>query len=277
MIFMETKTLIKQIAGFYKNYECEFLIKERIRNKNDYLQSPKDALFFILSYSFYQGRKDEMSERFEKSAKKTLEEFFKETDTFSSSFGRIHKKGLKGSEYEEKLKPRYSKLLEILEANGVNKRGDRLMVASLINFIESNEDKNLVKRIIQKIKSKNTSKAYKELDSIWSIGPKIASLILRDVVYIYELENYLDRGDYYFLQPVDTWVHQVSINENLRLIDLEKAKDKNGKSKIYIGEAEDITDKCFELGVNPIHYNQGAGYIGSNSLQILLKNIDKIE
>ena len=271
---METKTLIKQIAGFYKNYEYGIL-KERIRNKNVYLGSPKDALFFILSYSFYQGRKDEMSERFEKSAKKTLEEFFKETDPFSSSFGRIHKKGLKGSEYEEELKPRYSKLLEILEANGVNKRGDRLMVASLINFVESNEEKNLVKMIIQKIKSKNTSKAYEELDSIWSIGPKIASLILRDVVYIYELENYLDREDYYFLQPVDTWVHQVS--EKLRLIDLEKAKDKNGKSTIYSGEAKDITDKCFELDVNPIHYNQGAWYIGSNSLQILLKNIDKIE
>lgn len=274
MMFMETKNLIKQIAGFYKNYESEFL-KERTRNKNNYLKSPKGALFFILSYSFYQGRRDKISEGFEKSAKKTLEEFFKETDPFSSSFRRIHKKGLRGSEYEEKLKVRYLKLLETLEANGVNKRGDRLMVTSLINFIESNQKKNLIKMIIQKIKSKNTLKAYEELDSIWSIGPKIASLTLRDVVYIYKLESYLDKESYYLLQPIDTWVHQVS--EKLRLIDLEKAKDKNGKSKIYRGEAKDITDKCFELGVNPIHYNQGAWYISSNSLQILLKNIDKIE
>jgi len=49
------------------------------------------------------------------------------------------------------------------------------------------------------------------------------------------------------------------------------------RDKIYRDEAKDITDKCFELGVNPIHYNQGAWYIGSNSLQILLKNIYKIE
>lgn len=266
-MIMDTRTLVKQIAKFYKNYEDEFL-KERIENKDSYLSTPKDALFFILSYSFYQGRRDELSERFRESAEKALEEFFKETDPFSSSFERIHKKGLKSTEYEKELKQgdsRLLRLLDILEVNKVNKRGDRLMVASLINFIESNKEKNLVKMIIQEIESKNISEAYKKLDSIWSIGSKIASLTLRDVVYIYELEDYLDKESYYYLQPIDTWVHKLS--KELRLID---------KDKIYRDEARDITNKCFELGINPIHYNQGAWYIGSNSLQILLKNIDRI-
>ena len=88
---------------------------------------------------------------------------------------------------------------------------------------------------------------------------------MRDVVYIYELENYLSDEDYHFLQPIDTWVHNLS-----RRIEFVN------KDKIYRDEAKDITDKCFELGVNPIHYNQGAWYIGSNSLQVLLQNIDKI-
>lgn len=279
---MDTKTLVK-IAEFHKDYENENL-KERIKSKREYLKSPKDALFFILSYSFYQGRLDKISGKFEKKAKKALEKFFRETDPFSSnSFRRIpiikyieeKKKKLKAFEYEKELKPRYSKLLESLEANGVSKRGDRLMVASLINFIESSEEKNLVKMIIQKIKSKKLEEVYNELDGIWSIGSKIASLILRDIVYIYKLEPYLDKESYYYLQPVDTWVHQVS--KELKLIDLEKAKDKNGKSKIYEDEAKDITDKCFEFGVNPIHYNQGAWYVGSNSLQILLKNVEMIK
>ena len=47
---MNTKTLVRQIARFYKNYEFE-LLKERIRDKNDYLKSPKNALSFVLSYS----------------------------------------------------------------------------------------------------------------------------------------------------------------------------------------------------------------------------------
>ena len=103
------------------------------------------------------------------------------------------------------------------------------------------------------------------MDGIWSIGPKIASLILRDVVYIYELGNYLSDEEYYFLQPIGTWVHNLS--KRIELVD---------RRKIYKVEAKDITDKCFELGVNPIHYNQGVWYIGSNSLKILLQNIDKI-
>lgn len=279
---MDTKILVKKIVKFHKNYENENL-KSRIERKSEYLKSPKDALFFILSLSFYQGRLDETSEKFEKKAKKALEEFFKETNPFSRSFRRIHivkytegkKKELNASEYEEELKPRYSELLENLKENGLNKRGDRLMVAGLINFIESNEEKNLVKMIIQKIKSKKLEEVYNELDDIWSIGPKIASLILRDIVYIYKLEPYLNKESYYYLQPVDTWVHQVS--EKLELIDLEKAKDKNDKSKIYEDESKDITDKCFEFGVNPIHYNQGAWYVGKNSLKVLLKNLEMIK
>ena len=277
MRIMDTKTLVK-IAEFHKNYENENLV-ERIRSKNEYLKSPKNALFFILSLSFYQGRRDKISEGFEKNAKDALEKFFKEIDPFSSAFRRISikekKKKLKAFEYEKKLKPRYSKLLEALEVNGVNKKGDRLMVGSLINFIESSEEKNLVKMIIQKIKSKKLEEVYNELDDIWSIGPKIASLILRDIVYIYKLESYLTKESYYYLQPVDTWVHQVS--EKLELIDLEKAKDKNDKSKIYGDESKDITDKCFEFGVNPIHYNQGAWYVGKNSLKVLLKNLEMIK
>lgn len=140
------------------------------------------------------------------------------------------------------------------------------MVISLVNFIQFNNGKNILHSLIDQVKSKKVAEAYRNLDGIWSIGPKIASLILRDVVYIYELENYLNKEDYYFLQPIDTWVHNLS--KSIGLVD---------RDKIYRGEAKDITDKCFELGVNPIHYNQGVWYIGSNSLQILLKNIDKIE
>jgi len=50
---VDTKILVKQIAKFHENYEEKFL-KDRIKNKMLYLKSPKDALFFIFSYSFYQ-------------------------------------------------------------------------------------------------------------------------------------------------------------------------------------------------------------------------------
>lgn len=254
---MNTKTLVRQIARFSKNYKEGFL-KERIKNKNNYLKSPKSALFFVLSYSFYQGRRDEISSRFEERAKTALESFLGNNNVLLYSSPRITDK--------DNHRTKYKGLYDLLKQNKVNKEGDRLMVISLVNFIQFNNEKNILHFLIEQIKSKKIAEAYRNLDGIWSIGPKIASLILRDVVYIYELEKYLSDEDYYFLQPIDTWVHNLS-----------KSIDLVNKDKIYRGEAKDITDKCFELGLNPIHYNQGAWYIGSNSLQVLLQNIDKIE
>ena len=101
------------------------------------------------------------------------------------------------------------------------------MVISLVNFIQFNNEKNILHFLIEQIKSKKIAEAYRSLDGIWSIGPKIASLILRDVVYTYELENYLSDEDYYFLQPIDTWVHNLS--KRIELVDrskIYKAKQK---------------------------------------------------
>jgi len=253
---MNTKNLVRQIARFYKNYEFE-LLKERIGDKNDYLKFPKSALFFILSYSFYQGRRDEISSIFEERAKTTLESFLGNNNVLLYISPRITDK--------ENLRAKYKGLYDLLKQNKVNKEGDRLMVISLVNFIQFNNEKNILRFLVDQIKSKKIPEAYRTLDGIWSVGPKIASLILRDVVYIYELENYLSDEDYYFLQPIDTWVHNLS--KRIELVD---------NDKIYGDEAKDITDKCFEFGVNPIHYNQGVWYVGSNSLKILLENIDKI-
>lgn len=207
---------------------------------------------------FYQGRRDETSQQFEERAKNTLNQFLKNNNVLTISKSRITDK--------DKLKQEYNKLCKKLEENKVNKEGDRLMVISFINLIQSSVEKNILKFLIEKIKSNMISDAYEILDSVWSIGPKIASLILRDIAYIYELENNLKKEDYYFLQPIDTWVHKLS--KEIKLIN---------KDKIYRNEAKDITDRCFNFGVNPIHYNQGAWYIGRNSLQILLRNIEVIK
>lgn len=233
-------------------------LKKKLEIKNDYLKFPKSALFFILSYSFYQGRRDKISSMFEERARTTLESFLGNNDVLIYNSPRITDK--------EKLRTKYKGLYDLLKQNKVNKEGDRLMVVSLVNFIQFNDEKNILRFLIEQIKSKKIAEAYQNLDGIWSIGPKIASLILRDVVYIYKLESYLSKEEYHFLQPIDTWVHNLS--KRIELVDK--------KSIIYTSEAKDITDKCFEFGVNPIHYNQGVWYVGANSLKILLENIEKI-
>lgn len=250
------ESLIEKVAEFHEDYESKFLYN-KIKNKENYLKSPKEALFFVLSCSFYQGRRDELSKRFEEKAIEFLSGLGNLDEILAKSENRIIER--------DGLRSRYVGLYNGLEDAKAGKGGDRLMVISLINLIQSNDEKNILRFLIEKIKSGKVAEAYKNLDDVWSIGQKIASLILRDIVYIYELENSLKgKEDYYFLQPIDTWVHQVS-----KKLGLTK------KDKIYEGEAKDLTNKCFELGVDPIHYNQGAWYIGSNSLEILLEEWTK--
>ena len=56
---------------------------------------------------------------------------------------------------------------------------------------------------------------------------------------------------YYYSQPIDTWVRQVS--EAIGLVGRGLNNDKI---------IEQIVEKCLELKISPIKYNQGAWYIG---------------
>ena len=255
---MNLRTKFKKIAQFHKGYARDFLYT-KASSRDSYLGSNIKGLFFVFSYCFYQGRRDELSERFQKLAQKAFKLFIKQEkiNILDLSVKRIYDK--------EKLIRRYDKLYKILKEEGVNKEGDRLMVISVINFIQSNEEKNIVRFLIRKIKERKVAEAYDELDSIWSIGGKIAALILRDIVYIYKLEKFLASADYCFLQPVDTWVHQIS--QELKL-----TKHKY----ICPEEAVDLAKSCLKVKVNPIHFNQGAWYLGANSTRILLENLEKM-
>lgn len=254
---MDTKKLATNISSLHRFYDKEHLA-DRIKAKGSYLQSPEKAFEFILGFSFYQGRRDKISMDFEKKAKDIMLPLLKTSSILSTSSERITDKS--------SLEKSYVSIYQSLENGRINKKGDRLMVISIVNFIQYIEGDNILLHLIDLIKSHRLIDAYHQLDSIWSIGPKIASLILRDVVYIYDLSDYIkNKEDYYYLQPVDTWVHQIS--KEIGLIE---------EVKIYKNEARDIVDRCHDFEVNPIHYNQGAWYLGANSHKIVLRSIDSI-
>ena len=192
---MDTKKLALKISSFSRDYRHDNLT-EKINARNIYLTSPEKAFEFITGLSFYQGRRDTVSKKFEDKAKAVILPLIRTEHIFSFSSNKVTDK----IHLEHDYKPIYS----LLENSGINKKNDRLMVISIINFIQSIEHHNILLYLVDLIKSHRIVEAYQQLDGIWSIGPKIASLILRDVVYIYELENILESKDYYYLQPVDT-------------------------------------------------------------------------
>lgn len=250
---------IQKVALFHKSYEEEYLNK-KVTQKDVYLSSREAALFCILSYSFYQGRKDEVSVKFEERARIVLSEYLTKNDMLSQKSDRIRGK--------EHLAKTYSSLYEQLHQGGVNKGGDRLMIISLINLIQSLDEKNIVRFIIEKIKARKIAEVYIELDDIWSIGQKVTAFILRDLVCVHNLREHVTSETYHFLQPVDGWVHTIS--KALNLID-------QNKKNIYANEALDITKRCLDLKIDPIHFNQGAWYLGKHSLKIVLKNLGRLE
>jgi hypothetical protein len=108
---------------------------------------------------------------------------------------------------------------------------------------------------IQQIQNHNIADLSRKLHGITSVGDKIASFLLRDTVFVYDLEAYLKAEDYYYLVPIDTWVKKVA--------------DKLGIK----ANAKDIAITCQQNGVSPIRFNQGAWYLGSHSLTILLDRL----
>ena len=107
------------------------------------------------------------------------------------------------------------------------------------------------------IKNKEVERLYKKLIDIRYVGPKTAPLFIRDTVSVHHLEDYLSDEDYIFVQPIDTWVWQIS-----KAIGLS-AKNHEDLKKV-------IVDWCLVNGVNPIKFNQGLWYLGTHSLELIL-------
>ena len=223
---------------------------------------PKDfinALDFFFGMSFFQGRNYNLSKRYYLLAMNYLR-----SNDFSS-VQPIHK--FKNSkDKKEKIKIIYKSFLGELESAGLVKEADRIMVLDTIgiaNQIKSQYQQNIIEYLICEIKKGDILKASDFLKEIYSIGAKITGLVLRDIVHLYKLDKYINQIDEYsLLQPIDTWVHQ----------DKKKIGIINN-DEISKTEATEITKFCLQNDINPFHYNEGAWYLGSQSLTFAIKRL----
>jgi endonuclease III len=199
------------------------------------------SMEFWFSKSFYRGRRDEISENFFNCA--------------ISVIRNIEKNSLLNVSPEE-----WSRLL--VDA-GVNNHTDRLMVIQSLKFISKIPDHNLALYSTDLIKADKTPKIHTELQLIFGIGPKLASLYLRDLCFAYKLapEN---KEQLLCLFPVDTWVRKVSIKLQIPGC----TKDKNVDEIV-----EPVVDFCMKNKISPLMYNAGAWYIGAKSFDLLLELI----
>ncbi|MFX1257016.1 MAG: hypothetical protein ACFFAN_04095, partial [Promethearchaeota archaeon] len=202
----------------YKKVYLEDKLKENNLTKEILLEDWWESFKFFCGRCFYQGRRDELSRIFEKITIDTLENYLGKNDTErEKSVKELIKKGflefsLLKKQDKSKLKDIYNSLrhnpiIQKLE-NGFSKKGykgkvnDRLMVLHLLVFCTHIKDKNLVEYFKAKIEASNIEIAYNELNNIISIGPKIASFLLRDIVLLYNLEDEISQEDRVYIQPI---------------------------------------------------------------------------
>ena len=144
----------------------------------------------------------------------------------------------------------------------VGKGRDIEMTVEVLEFISKIESNNVVKYSLEQIKGGRISGHYEELKTIISIGDKIASFYLRDLVTLYHLT--ISERDFFLLQPIDTWVKQIS--EKLKIIDKNDERSEARRKIIAF---------CQGNSLSPIQFNQGVWYMGKNALKILLEEFNK--
>lgn len=94
---------------------------------------------------------------------------------------------------------------------------------------------------------------------IRGVGPKIASTLMRDVVYIFSVERQVDRLDRIYIQPIDKWI---------RLLASYTVPEPNPSEMADWILAGKITKYARLAGVSGIRFNFGATYFGLKEVKM---------
>jgi len=232
------------------------------------------ALIFFFDRAFYQGRRDQLSEIFEKATIQALgkalgndEETRREKllDYYHEGWLDLDTWGEQGNLLCEALHGCYD--VGERKPYGTGKQGDQKMVVGTLQFIvDECPDWNILSRAIDDIKRRQLRSLSRRLQRIVGVGPKISSLFLRDVVGVYGLKGYIPEQDLALIFPMDTWLSNIG-----RRLFPSVVPGSGGRNL-----ARHLVKTCLESGVHPIELNQGAWYVGVHSLNIILDNLERL-
>lgn len=141
----------------------------------------------------------------------------------------------------------------ITQGIGVNRRLNEGVVKGFVNLSKksSSYGYNPFDYITHKIESSMTD-AFLSLRNIKGIGDKIGSFLLRDTVCILDVETEIRPEHRIFLQPIDRWVKETAIC---------LWEDLGERIPEWV-IALRIVDKCNELDISGVRFNQGAWKYG---------------
>lgn len=191
-------------------YKKHYLSKVE-EKKDTYAQDPLAGYYFMLGRAYMQGRRDSLSTSFFNNMKTCLDAF---QDVREMRLEHIREslpamdawwndEGYCTSEI-------WMHMEQFVAENPDRRLGkltDKQMAIDMLCHAARFQDCNVYAGIVRMITEGNMQEAHEELRSIRSIGPKIASFLLRDLALIHlgDMEN-LQGDDAMYLQPIDVHV-----------------------------------------------------------------------
>ncbi len=113
------------------------------------------------------------------------------------------------------------------------------------------------------IRSGRVEPIYQVITEIKGIGPKVGSLVLRDMVALYDLESKIDPADYHYLQPVDSWLRRIG----------PMLTDEITHETADWVIAGKLSKLCRRYRVSGVRFNQGVQYLAI----VELRQIDRLK
>jgi hypothetical protein len=101
---------------------------------------------------------------------------------------------------------------------------------------------------------------FERLVAVRGIGPKICSLMLRDIVWLYALELHVEPADRLFMQPIDAWVRRIADYVS------EEVSSETTPDWVIAGK---VTKMARQAGVSGIAFSMGMQYFGANEVRFI--------
>lgn len=180
-------------------------------------------------------------------------------------------------EHEQSIRARWdgsedgitdAELDQQLADEGVGNQHDRQMVVETLDYLGTLDEQghDVIAYTTDAIPKGEIETVYEELTDIHNIGPKKATLYLRDVVTHWNLEEHLDGKQYRYVFPIDTWVFRAA--DEIGIVSTD--------SLSWVTNSTEIVEACGE-DVSPIAFNQGAWYLGANAFSVLIEHLAQLK
>lgn len=243
----DKKAKLAAVAAFSERYRAEYMDEPAVNlNRTD----DPFRLRFLLKRAFASARSESVSTAY----RRYTEQVLKEHQSAIEERVRGSETGIEDDA-----------LLQALESAGVGNGRDRRMVLEILDYVSGMDGSDVIEYTKRSIRDGRLPEVFEELRDIYNVGPKKATLFLRDVVSHWDLEDNVEGHEYRYLIPIDTWVFKIC--DAIGILTTESPR--------WDTNSQEIVEACGDE-VSPLALDQGAWYLGANSFDVLIRKLDNL-